>query len=294
MKTRKLRIVSLVFAAVLALTLMLPASAAAVYTEGTLYYTVTDESVTITGCFGRDAVVEVPASIAGCPVNTIGAGAFTDNACIRTLLLPDTITVIEAGAIAEGIHVVYNYHPGDRYDEGELDYTPFTDVDADAYYAEAVEWAVRQGVTAGTSETAFSPDALCTRGQIVTFLWRAAGKPAVTGTNPFRDVKPGDYCYEAVLWAVAKGITRGVSADSFAPNAACTRGQIVTFLCRYAGGTPKTAVRFADLPETGYCYNAVCWAVEKGITRGVSADRFAPDAGCTRAQAVTFLYRAAK
>ena len=109
---------------------------------------------------------------------------------------------------------------------------PFTDVKKSDYYYDAVIWAVENGITSGTSATKFSPNATCTRGQVVTFLWRAEGEPDASGTNPFSDVKSSDYFYKAVLWAVEEGITAGTSATKFSPNAACTRGQIVTFLYR--------------------------------------------------------------
>ena len=170
----------------------------------------------------------------------------------------------------------------------------FADVTAGAYYADPIAWAVDNAVTNGTSETAFSPEATCTRAQVVTFLWRAKGcpKPAKTD-NPFNDVKPGAYYYDAVLWALEKGITNGVSATSFGPEKGCTRGQVVTFLWR-AEGQPEPARTdnpFTDVKPGAYYYKAVLWAVEKGITNGTSANKFSPDATCTRAQIVTFLYR---
>ena len=129
----------------------------------------------------------------------------------------------------------------------------------------------------------------------MTFLWRAAGKPEPTKTdNPFTDVKDGAYYYQAVLWAVEKGITTGTSATTFRPDATCTRGQIVTFLWRFneQPEPTKTDNPFTDVPVGQYYYTAVLWAVEKGVTKGTSADKFSPDSTCTRAQIVTFLYRA--
>lgn len=171
---------------------------------------------------------------------------------------------------------------------------PFTDVGSEAYYYDAVLWAVQNSVTSGTSATTFSPNDPCTRGQIVTFLWRAAGSPKPSSTNgPFTDVKAGAYYYDAVLWAVENGITSGTSATTFSPDAACTRGQTVTFLWR-AAGSPKAASSshpFADVKAGAYYYDAVLWAVEKGITSGTSATTFAPDSTVTRGQTVTFLYR---
>ena len=169
----------------------------------------------------------------------------------------------------------------------------FTDVAAGSYCYDAVQWAVANGITNGTDATHFSPNAGCTRGQVVTFLWRAAGEPTVGGNVGFVDVAPGSYCYEAVKWAVANGITNGTDATHFSPNAACTRGQVVTFMYR-AEGEPAVGgnVGFVDVAAGSYCYNAVQWAVANGITKGTDATHFSPNATCTRGQVVTFLYRA--
>lgn len=171
---------------------------------------------------------------------------------------------------------------------------PFSDVAGGAYYNEAVRWAVKYGIASGTDAKHFSPDAACTRGQAVTFLWRAAGSPApALAENPFADVKPTDYCYDAVLWAVQTGVAKGTSASTFSPDAACTRGQIVTFLYRAAGSPSGYANSgYTDVPETSYCAAPVAWAVALRVTSGTSAITFSPDALCTRAQIVTFLYRA--
>ena len=171
---------------------------------------------------------------------------------------------------------------------------PFTDVRNGQYYYDAVLWAVENGVTTGTSATTFGPEEGCTRAQVVTFLWRAAGQPApASSTNPFTDVKPGAYYYNAVLWAVEKGITNGTSDTTFGPDETCTRAQIVTFLWRYEGQPTPTSTNnpFADVRTSAYFGSAVLWAVEKGITNGTSATTFAPEDTCTRAQVVTFLYR---
>ena len=171
---------------------------------------------------------------------------------------------------------------------------PFTDVARGQYYYDAVLWAVSNEVTSGTSATTFSPDNGCTRAQVVTFLWRAAGQPKpTTDSNPFRDVKNGTYYYDAVLWAVEQGITAGTSTTTFSPDATCTRAQIVTFLWRFEGQpTPDSAANpFADVQLSAYFGKAVLWAVENGITNGTSATTFSPEATCTRAQVVTFLYR---
>ncbi len=173
---------------------------------------------------------------------------------------------------------------------------PFTDVKAGEYYELAVLWAVENGVTSGTSATTFSPNGKCTRGQIATFLWRAAGEPDPGNvTNPFKDVKESDYFYKAVLWAVENDITKGTSKTTFSPNDTCTRGQIVTFLYR-AKGSPETDTvssnPFKDVKSSQYYYDAVLWAVENGITKGTSDTTFSPNNKCTRGQVVTFLYRA--
>ena len=169
----------------------------------------------------------------------------------------------------------------------------FSDVAAGSYCYDAVQWAGANGITNGTDATHFSPNAGCTRGQVVTFLWRAAGEPTVSGNVGFVDVAPGSYCYEAVKWAVANGITKGTDATHFSPNATCTRGQVVTFMYRAAGEPAVGGSNgFVDVAAGSYCYNAVQWAVAKGITKGTDATHFSPSATCTRGQVVTFLYRA--
>jgi len=171
---------------------------------------------------------------------------------------------------------------------------PFSDVAPGAYYETSVLWAVKQGVTNGISLTSFGPDQKCTRNQVVTFLWRAAGEPEPTSNeNPFVDVAQSDYFYQAVLWAVEKGITNGVDATHFGSAQECTRAQVATFLWRAMGKPdPKSASNsFKDISAGEYYYDAVLWAVEKGITNGMSPTTFAPDDTCTRGQIVTFLYR---
>ena len=169
----------------------------------------------------------------------------------------------------------------------------FIDVPSDAFYAKAVKWAVENGITEGVGNNRFDPNGQCTRGQVVTFLWRAAGKPTVSANVSFSDVQPGAFYYEAVKWAVANGITTGVGGNRFAPNDSCTRGQVVTFLHRAANSPAASTISsFTDVPATAFYYNAVNWAVANGITDGVGNNRFAPNDTCTRAQVVTFLYRA--
>ena len=172
----------------------------------------------------------------------------------------------------------------------------FVDVATGSYYEDAVDWAVENGITTGVSANRFDPNGVCTRAQAVTFLWRAAGSPAPRSrTMPFTDVPAGSYYYDAVLWAVENGITKGTSNTTFSPNDTCTRAQIVSFLWR-SEKTPAAGSRnpFADVKSTAYYAGAVLWAVESGITKGTTAMKFSPDADCTRAQIVTFLWRCKK
>ena len=171
---------------------------------------------------------------------------------------------------------------------------PFTDVADGAYYADAVAWAVANNITSGVSATSFAPNASCTRGQMVTFLWRAAGSPEPKSTTTaFTDVKSGAYYEKAVAWAVESNVTTGTSAATFSPDAIVTRGQSVTFLWRANGSAAaSTASTFTDVAANAYYASAVAWAVENGVTNGTSTSTFSPNADCTRAQIVTFLYRA--
>lgn len=170
--------------------------------------------------------------------------------------------------------------------------TTFSDVGKSDYFYDAVNWAVENGITNGISGKQFGPNAVCTRMQVVTFLWRAAGCPEpVSSKMKFKDVPANAYYYDAVLWAVENGIVKGVGSKSFAPDAECTRGQIVTFLYRWMGTPAAANSSFKDVTTNSYCYEAVQWAVENGITKGMGKKAFAPDAKCTRAQIVTFLYR---
>ena len=172
----------------------------------------------------------------------------------------------------------------------------FVDVPAGSYYEDAVQWALENGITTGTDSRHFSPDGICTRAQAVTFLWRAAGSPKPeTRTMPFTDVPVGSYYYDAVLWAVENGITKGTSNTRFSPNDTCTRAQIVAFLWR-SEKSPAAGSRnpFADVKSTAYYADAVLWAVENDITKGTTNTTFSPNADCTRAQIVTFLWRCKK
>ena len=172
----------------------------------------------------------------------------------------------------------------------------FVDVATGSYYEDAVDWAVENGITQGTDDTHFVPDGICTRAQAVAFLWRAAGSPKPeTCTMPFADVPAGSYYYDAVLWAVENGIAKGTSDTTFSPNMTCSRAQIVTFLWRSEKSPAAgTANPFADVKSTAYYADAVLWAVKEDITRGTTNTTFSPDADCTRAQIVTFLWRCKK
>ena len=248
-------------------------------------------------------------------VTKICRGAFTQCWALESVIIPTSVNTIEMTAFGNAISgSTMNdvYYCGSAAQWGRIsigehndsllkasfhyNYDPnmsFTDVAAGSYCYDAVQWAVANGITNGTDATHFSPNAGCTRGQVVTFLWRAAGEPTVGGNVGFVDVAPGSYCYEAVKWAVANGITKGTDVTHFSPNATCTRGQVVTFMYR-AEGEPAVGgnVGFVDVAAGSYCYNAVQWAVANGITKGTDATHFSPNATCTRGQVVTFLYRA--
>ena len=169
----------------------------------------------------------------------------------------------------------------------------FTDVQDSDYFYDAVLWAVGQNITSGTSTTTFSPNASCTRAQMVTFLWRAVGSPAPTSqTSSFTDVQTDTYYYKALLWAVENGITSGTTATTFSPDAACTRGQMATFLYRNAKSPAVSGqAAFTDVTSSDYFSTAVAWAAQQGITSGTTATTFSPNAACTRGQMVAFLYR---
>ena len=182
----------------------------------------------------------------------------------------------------------------DHYPDSDSENSlPFTDVPQGSFFYDAVRWAVEEGVTSGTTATTFSPYRGCTRGQVVTFLWRAAGCPEPESSrNPFVDVPADSFCHDAVLWAAEEGITTGVTADRFQPNATVTRGQVVTFLWRWEGSpTAQKTSGFRDVAASSFCAEAVSWAVAQGVTKGTTATTFAPSQTCTRGQIVTFLYR---
>ena len=173
----------------------------------------------------------------------------------------------------------------------ELKISPFRDVPTDAYYYEAVKWAQKKGITGGIGNDLFGPYQPCTRAQIVTFLWRAAGSPVVNYAMDLTDV-PGDAYYaEAVRWALSQGITTGTADGRFSPNAPCTRAQAVTFLFRASKASADGAPAFSDVAADAYYAEAVKWATDNGITNGTTSSTFSPGSGCTRAQIVTFLWR---
>ncbi len=168
----------------------------------------------------------------------------------------------------------------------------FYDVSGSAYYCEAVKWAVEKNITGGVGGGLFAPNRPCTRAEIVTFLWRAAGSPVVNYAMNMSDVPADAYYAEAVRWALSEGITTGTSETEFSPNAVCTRAQAVTFLCRALNAKAAGSADFSDVPADSYYASAVAWAVENGVTNGVGGGLFAPNQSCTRAEIVTFLWRA--
>lgn len=207
----------------------------------------------------------------------------------REYYVPDSVT--QNTVTVKGIRNLSTFAviPGSEVPQEQAN--PFADVNTGDYYYDAVLWAASSGVTAGTSDTLFSPDAAVTRAQMVTFLWRAYGSPKAVGQNPFADVSTGDYYYDAVLWAVENKITAGTSAAAFSPEDMVTRAQAVAFQWRAAGSPVVSGSGFADVAADAYYANAVAWAVENGITVGTDENTFSPDMPVSRAQAVTFLYR---
>ena len=174
----------------------------------------------------------------------------------------------------------------------EVEISPFSDVSTSAYYYEAVKWAQEKGITGGIGNGLFGPNQPCTRAQIVTFLWRAAGSPEPKTMSSFADVSMDAYYAKAVAWAVENGITTGTGDGKFSPDATCTRAQSVTFLFRAIGKLVDSKAEFSDVLTDSYYANAVAWAVENGVTNGIGNGLFGPDNSCTRAQIVTFLFRA--
>ncbi len=244
---------------------------------------------------------------------SLGSGTLSHMPSLATVTIPASVTVLSrslfVGSTAVqdvyygGTEAAWKAAGGDQVDlpagakvhfaGSPAPVSPFVDVPADAYYASAVNWAVARMITVGTDNTHFSPDLACTRAQVVTFLWRAMGSPEPTGTNnPFVDVKADDYFCKAVLWAVQSGVTAGMDATHFGPDADCTRAQVVTFLWRVEGKPAASAASaFVDVSSDAYFAPAVAWAVSNAVTAGTDAAHFSPDLACTRAQIVTFLWR---
>ena len=248
---------------------------AELYRDGELQETLSNETGAALIFRGLDASTEYSVRIYA--ANIVG----------RTTYLTENVLT---GNAASGGSSSGGSSSTERVDKVE---NPFADVADDAYYHDAVLWAVENDITSGTSDNTFSPDAVCTRAQTVTFLWRAAGAPQPkTQVCPFADVFPDDYYYDAVLWAVENGITSGTSADTFSPNVTVTRAQNITFLWKLAKApAADNHDPFVDVTEEAYYHDAVVWAVNQGITSGTSADTFSPDAPCLRGQIMTFLYR---
>ena len=249
--------------------------------------------------------------VEGYTARIVGAGEGTMDVTYQVPVdgeLTEPVSVSNVPVTEELIATVEENEEGDVYlivdsdGDGETDSEkklyaecPFEDVTSSDYYYEPVRWAVDEGITDGVTETEFAPEDTCKRSQVVTFLWRAAGEPKATSrNNPFVDVKSSDYFYEAVLWAVEKGITDGMDETHFEPDGVCNRSQVVTFLYRTFGEPPvgSAANPFTDVPSHKWYATPVLWAVKEGITDGVTETSFAPEKPCTRGQVVTFLYRA--
>ena len=259
-----------------------------------------------TGTPAYTKITSAGKTLADANLTTVG-GTFSVPGSV-TWELPDTTTVVANRAYTwiftpgdttnyesiSGEIVVYSFVNTPYFPAiiGESSKFNFHDVTRFDYFYDAVKWAVDHDITSGTGRFTFSPNAACTRAQTVTFLWRAAGSPRPVSTvNPFTDVHYGDYFYQAVLWAVENGITMGTSATTFSPDATVTRAQVVTFLWRANGQPAAWNSGFTDVSADAYYAKAVAWAVQNGITTGTGFGVFSPDAACTRAQIVTFLYR---
>ena len=262
----------------------------------------TVESYAFSKCSGLTSIVFPPS------VKTIGSFLFNSSQSLKSVWFIGVRPDLGNDPFYKVKAEVYYHDDGSWKEEdlqnygGTLTWIPidprivFLDVsDTREYYFNPVYWAVELGITSGTSPTTFSPNKTCTRGQIVTFLWKALKSPELsTLNNPFTDVSSGDYFYKPVLWAKENEVTSGKTPTTFEPMTSCTRGQIMTFLW-IALGRPEPASEnnpFTDVSAGDYFYKPVLWAVEKGITAGTSATTFSPGKACTRAQAMTFLYKA--
>ena len=249
---------------------------------------------------GEETEITLPDS-----VTSIDARAFEGAYDVTSITIPGDLPAVSATAFTGLTATVYYTDGNETYTaETKLDYggtiawrvseLAFTDVEETSYYYECVLWAYSEGITTGATTTSFDTDSVCTRAQAVTFLYRAAGEPDVSDVeNPFTDVSEDAYYYEAVLWAYTNGITTGATTTTFNPSGECTREQIVTFLYRYAGEPETTTtISFTDVSESSIYYSAIAWAYGEGVATGYSDTVFGMGDGCTRAQIVTFLYRA--
>ena len=252
---------------------------------------VLEEGITSIGDYAFFGQGGIESSV-GVQVASIGTKAFDADA---------KLTVVCASAAAEyaadnglSATVLHQYVNGKCSRCGGQLESPFTDVPANAFYFDPVQWAVENGITTGMDAAHFAPITECNRAQVVTFLWRAAGSPEPTTTeNPFEDVPTNAFYYKAVLWAVENQITNGLSDTEFGPSALCNRAQVVTFLWRAQSSPESNAdISFTDVEDGKYYTTAVAWAVENGITNGISATEFGVGTICNRAHVVTFLYRA--
>lgn len=243
--------------------------------------------------FGFDLMETITRKIA----SAAGVASLTESAVMNIIPTGHLIDLLYSGSDAAElvIEAMAFYKSFERPAGIYIQPEGFTDISADAYYYDAVQWAVDQEITTGTSDLTFGPDDTCTRAQAVTFLWRAAGAPAPSDDrNPFRDVGADAYYHDAVLWAVENGITSGTGDAVFSPDESCSRAQIVTFLYRQAGSPSVSGGSFSDVQPDSYYAPAVRWAVAQDITSGTSGTTFSPESDCTRAQIVTFLYRDAE
>ena len=264
-------------------------------TDGTMHYTLgTDATTAPTENWGETIPTAANVGTYYVWYKVVGDANHNDSAsaCVTTVISPaPSYDDDDDSYVAPTVRITEQEVP---LADASAVVTPFADVPADAYYSDAVAWAYANDITSGVSEQSFGPSETCTRGQMITFLWRAAGCPEPTGTaSAFSDVAAGSYYEKAVAWAVENGITDGVGDGKFDPDAIIDRAQAVTFLYR-ANGSPAaaTANRFTDVASGAYYANAVDWAVANGITDGVGNNAFAPDTNCNRGQTVTFLYRA--
>ena len=249
------------------------------------------------------STIRIPDSVTG-----IGESMFEHCFRLESITIPESVTSIESYAFNGCIKLAHVYYSGTKYDWNKISIASYNDpllnatlhckagfsdvTDPSAYFYTPVYWAVEKGITTGTTPTTFSPNNGCTRGQIVTFLWRAKGCPEPTVANPFKDIKATDFYYKAVLWAYENEITTGTTATTFSPGNLCTREQCVTFLWR-AAGKPAAggSAGFTDVISGKFYEEAVSWAYNNGVTTGITPTTFGVGRTCTRGQIVTFIYR---